>query len=151
MSPCIWARTGFAYTGAILMLLLVSVNAAGEQMQRFGDWEVHYVVLPSGFLKPDIAASYDIIRGRDRAFINISALDPQRRPAHARVRGSATNLLGQQQPLGFREITEGSAVYYVADLKHDHEETLRFEITVTPEGQREMRLEFQQKLYWEEP
>ena len=35
--------------------------AHAEQLQRFGDWEVHYVVLPSGFLKPDVAARIAVI------------------------------------------------------------------------------------------
>jgi hypothetical protein len=51
----------------------------------------------------------------------------------------------------FREATEGVAVYYLAEIKHSNEEVLRFKITIAPPDDREMLLEFQQKLYWEEP
>ena len=138
-------------TAAACMAILAFAPANAEQMQRFGDWEVHYIVLPSGFLKPDVAAGYGLVRGRDRAFINVSVLDPENRPATATIRGDITNLLGQRQELTFREIAEGGGVYYLGDIKHSNEEVLRFKIRITPPGESEMLLEFQQKLYWEEP
>jgi len=133
----------------ICCLVLSALGVHAEQMQRFADWEVHYVVLATEFLKPDIASRYGIIRGRDRSFVNIAVLDPDNMPSTATVSGYSTNLLGQQQPLQFREVTEGSAVYYLAELKHGDEEVLRFSITIAPPNAREMLLEFQQKLYWE--
>jgi hypothetical protein len=77
--------------------------------------------------------------------------DSEDRPTQVVITGYSTNLLGQQQVLAFREVAEGSAVYYLADFKHSNEEVLRFKITVAPPGERNMALEFQQKLYWEEP
>ena len=135
----------------MLWLVVMSMNGNAEQMKRFGGWEVHYVVLPSGFLKPDIATRYSIIRGRDRAFVNVSVLDSKDQPTRVAITGHSTNLLGQQQELVFREATEGVAVYYLAEIKHSNEEVLRFKITIAPPDDREMLLEFQQKLYWEEP
>jgi len=138
----------FAATSA---WVLCCAWAHAEQLQRFGDWEVHYVVLPSGFLKPDVAARYHIVRGRDRAFVNVSVLDPDGQPSKVNVSGHSTNLLGQRQTLAFREVSEGSAVYYLAEIKHSNEEVVRFKISVSGATSREMLLEFQQKLYWEEP
>jgi hypothetical protein len=135
----------------IATLLLSAALVRAEQMQSFGDWQVHYVVLASGFLKPEIAASYDVVRGRDHAFVNISVLDAKGQPTKVAMSGHTRNLLGQQQELGFREVAEGGAVYYLADIKHSDEETLRFEIRITPPDTAELRLKFQQKLYWEEP
>lgn len=135
----------------MLALTLPAISTHAEQMQRFGAWEVHYIVLPSGFLKPEIAAGYSIIRGRDRAFINISVLDAQDSPTKVTMVGHTTNLLGQQNELMFRQLVEADAVYYLAELKHSDEETLRFEIHITPPEGRAIRLKFQQKLYWEEP
>jgi len=135
----------------VAALLLVAMSGRAEQMQRFGAWEVHYVVLPSGFLKPDVAARYSIVRGRDRAFVNVSVLDAQGVPAEVGISGHSTNLLGQQQELAFRKASEGTAVYYLAELKHSNQEVLRFKINVIPPGGQKMLLEFQQKLYWEEP
>jgi hypothetical protein len=120
-------------------------------MQHFGGWDVHYIVLPTGFLKPGIAAGYDIVRGRDRAFVNVTILDDQGSPTKVAILGHATNLLGQRTELIFRQIAETGAVYFVADLKHSDEETLRFEIHITPPDGGDINLKFQQKLYWEEP
>ena len=80
----------FAATSA---WVLCCAWAHAEQLQRFGDWEVHYVVLPSGFLKPDVAAGYHIVRGRDRAFVNVSVLDPDGQPSKVDISGHSTNLL----------------------------------------------------------
>ena len=128
----------------VAALLLVAMSGWSEQMQRFGSWEVHYVVLPSGFLKPDVAARYGIVRGRDRAFVNVSVLDAEGIPAKVVISGHSTNLLGQQQELAFREATEGTAVYYLAELKHSNQEVLRFKISVIPTGGQKMLVEFQQ-------
>jgi len=132
-------------------LLLGTTLVRAEQMRSFGDWEVHYVVLASGFLKPDVAASYDVVRGRDHAFINISVLDGNGQPTRVAISGHVRNLLGQQQELRFREVAEGNAVYYLADIKHSNAENMRFDVRSTPPDEAELRLEFQQKLYWEEP
>lgn len=135
----------------VCWLVTGALDAHAEQLQRFAGWEVHYVVLPTEFLKPDIAGRYGIVRGRDRSFVNIAVLDPEQQPAAAAVTGQSTNLLGQQQALHFREVIEDSAVYYLAEIKHSDEEVLRFSITIAPPNEREMLLEFQQKLYWEAP
>ena len=122
-----------------------------EQRRSFGGWEVHYVVVPTGFLNPAVAARYGIARGRDRALVNVSILDPAGVPQRVEIEGSVKNLLGQLQPLEFREVTEGEAVYYLAAIKHTHEEVLRFELSVIAPAAPPMQFQFQQKLYWEEP
>ncbi len=143
-------RTSARWTFALL-LACATVLGQAEQRQSFGGWDVHYVVLPTGFLKPAIAAQYGITRGRDRALVNVSVLDPTGTPRKVRIEGSAKNLLGQLQPLAFREVTEGDAVYYLAAIKHTHEEVLRFDVSVTASEAPPMRLRFQQKLYWQAP
>jgi hypothetical protein len=134
-----------------LLLALATAPGQAEQRQSFGGWDVHYVVLPTSFLKPDIAAQYGITRGRDRALVNISVLDPAGVPRKVKIEGTVKNLLGQLLPLTFREVTEGDAVYYLAAVKHTHEEVLRFEISLSAAEAPPMQLKFQQKLYWEEP
>ena len=134
---------------AALACLLIG-KVAAEQSQSFGGWDVHYVVIPSTFLQPQIAAQYGITRAKDRALVNVSVIGQAGDATRCKVAGSASNLLGQRLELEFREVTEGDAVYYLAELKHDNEEVLRFRITARVPGEREMRLEFQQKLYWED-
>jgi len=129
---------------------LLSVLAQAEQMQRLGNWEVHYVLIPTTFLNKDIAANYQIDRGRDRALLNISVLDQEGNPAIAEITGRSTNLLGQVQPLDFAEVIEGSAVYYLAEVRHTDREVLRFEVDILPPDNLPQQLKFQQKVYWDD-
>jgi hypothetical protein len=128
---------------------LTAAGAAAERMQVIGDYRAHYSLVPTLFLKPDIAASYDIRRARDRALLNVSILDANGAPVRAGVSGTVRNLLEQQQALSFREVVEGSAFYYLAEVRHSDREVLRFAFDiVTPDGQNH-RLTFQQQMYWE--
>ena len=120
-------------------------------MQKFGKWEVHYVLVPTTFIKPAIAEQYGITRSRDLAMLNVSVLDETQQPTPVTISGHATNLLGQQQTLAFANVLEGSAVYYLATVKHTHQEVLRFEVRITPPGDTEKTLRFQQKVYWDNP
>ena len=132
-----------------LVLICLSGSALAEQMRKLGDWEVHYVLVPTTFLNKDIAASYQIERGRDRALVNISVLDTTGSPVVAEVTGRVTNLLSQSEELAFSEVTEGPAVYYLADVKHTDRDILRFEIRIVPPDQTTQVLTFQQRVYWE--
>jgi hypothetical protein len=118
-------------------------------MQKFGDWEVHYILVPTTFLKPAIAEQYGIVRGRDRAYLNISVLDRGLDPVPVDIDGTMTNLLGQQQHLEFREVREGNAIYYLTAIKYTDREVLRFEILLTPPEDSIKTLKFQQKMYWD--
>jgi hypothetical protein len=48
------------------------------------------------------------------------------------VSASAINLNGQLRGMALREIREGDAIYYIAELAIANEETLIFTIDVTP-------------------
>lgn len=128
----------------------VATPADAEQVFSIGDVEVHYIVVPTTFLRPQIANEYDLVRGRDRALVNISVLGPDGRAQSASITGTTRNLLGQSQTLEFRQITEGPAIYYLAQIRHADEEHHRIELTITLGNGRSERLAFQQKLYWEE-
>lgn len=138
----------FAFIPA-LVLACITMDAKAEQMRKLGDWEVHYVLVPTTFLNKDIAASYQIERGRDRALVNISVLDENGSPVVAEVTGRVTNLLSQTEELEFTEVTEGPAVYYLADVKHTDRDMLRFEVRIIPPDQTTQVLEFQQRVYWD--
>ena len=140
-----------AFVAATCAAAFSPAPAEAEQVERFGDWEVHYVVVPSTFLTPEIAAAYQIVRAKDRSFINVSVLGPSGEPKQVRITGRQTNLLGQSQQLAFREVNEGVAYYYLAEIKHGKEEVVRFKINIERADGAEMPLEFQQKLYWDEP
>lgn len=130
-------------------LCAAMTSAWAEQKMTFGEYEVHYIVLPTTFLNAEIADKYDLPRGRDRALVNISVLDADGIPVKAQVTGSTQNLLGQRQQLSFAEVTEGSAVYYLALLRHADQEFHQLSLDVKlPDGQ-VGELRFQQKMYWD--
>ncbi len=131
-------------------LLLLPGIAAGEQMQRFGGFEAHYIVFPSTFLQASLAQQYGLRRGPGLAVVNISVLGESGRGAACAIVGHAKNLLGQVSPLTFREVREGDAVYYLAEVRHSDQEVLRFSLTITPTDASPFSLNFQQRLYAEE-
>ena len=87
-----------AWSLALLACLTAAVSHA-QQMQRFGEFELHYIVIPTTTLQPDIAARYDISRGKDKALCNISVIDANGKGVPALLEGSTQNLLGQRQDL----------------------------------------------------
>ncbi|EVU14273.1 hypothetical protein D046_5262 [Vibrio parahaemolyticus V-223/04] len=68
----------------------------------------------------------------------------------AKVGGHAKNLIGQTQKLTFREIKEGEAIYYLAELPITHEETFTFDIDVKAGNKGSGKLKFTQKFFVEE-
>jgi hypothetical protein len=134
---------------ALLLALGLGAVAQAEQMQRIGSFEAHYSVVPTMFLKPDVAARYGITRGRDRALVNVAVLDRDDAPVRAAVSGRIRNLLEQDQPLEFREVTEGEAVYYLAEIRHGDRDVLRFAIDIETPDQTDHLVEFQQRMYWD--
>ncbi|NQZ49174.1 MAG: DUF4426 domain-containing protein [Moritella sp.] len=131
----------------LAITLLVSAAANAEQMQKLGDWDVHYIAFPSTFLTSDIASDYDINRSKYLGIINISVLDSDTLKAQAvTMTVTARNLLGNIRELDVREIREQNAIYYIAEVPHRNEETYRIKVTISS-GNQTQELKFQQKFY----
>lgn len=138
-------------TWAVVALLASAIanNAWAEQQKTFGDYQVHYMVLPTTYLTAKVADQYDLPRGRDRALVNISVLDASGIAVHADISGNTENLLGQRQSLSFSEVTEGDAIYYLALLRHADEEFHRIAIDVSLPNGEIGELRFQQQMFWD--
>ena len=125
--------------------------ANAQKSEMFGPYELHYSVVNSTFLEPDIAATYGITRGKNSAFINLAVrehtdgksdeqigkksgeqTDTQTLPRSMLLQGKTWDLI-QNQSLEFQEIREGDAVYYIAEFKFINEEWRFFEIDFRPE------------------
>ena len=135
------------------LLLLLASQSAGAKSLQFGAFEVHYTVVNSTFVDPDVAAHYQIIRARDRAFVNLAVreqlADGSDRAVTAKMEGRTWDLF-QNQFLEFREVREGEAIYYIADFKFSDGELRFFDIAVLPAGaQRSKQIKFQHKVYVE--
>ena len=140
------SRAAFACVG-----LLFGLHAAhSEQFERFGEWRVHYIAFNASVLSPEIAERYGIVRGANKALVNITAVGPSGRGEKVAVRGAFKNLLDQSTKLDFREIDDGEAVYYLAAFDFDHAENLRFEITLDLPEHGTETFRFQHALYRED-
>ncbi|MCZ6828859.1 MAG: DUF4426 domain-containing protein [Gammaproteobacteria bacterium] len=140
----------------ILLLLLtpiVAMSAHAQQSERFGPYEVHYSVVNSTFLSPEISAQYGIARGKTRAILNLAVREHQAdgatlaRPAE--LQGRTWDLF-QNQFFEFQEIREGEAIYYIGEFKFSDKELRFFDVLILPEGaSRSYQLRFQHKVYVE--
>lgn len=136
----------------VLCALLLSIQQAdAQQSERHDAFEIHYSVVNTTFLKPDIAASYGITRGKKRAILNLSVrehLDDGSTIARTMLLKGRTWDLIQNQFLDFEEIREGPAVYYIAEFKFINEEWRFFEVDFRPEGaDKTYTLKFKHQLY----
>ena len=120
--------------------------------QEFGPYVVHFNALATDQVPAEIAATYGIVRSKNRAMLNVSILKKSEgnpgTAVPATVKASATNLTGQFKNTRVREIREGNAIYYIAELAVAHGETLTFNIEATPENEVEpFMIRFQRQFF----
>ncbi len=144
----------------MLFLVLFVQNLAAEQKEVFdgpdgSEYEVHYIAFSSTMLDPEVARQYDLMRSRALGLLNISVIkveeDGSRSAVGASVEAKMTNDIQQHQFLSFRQVVEGSAIYYLSQLQHREGEPLKFTVTVYPEGSRKpLSFQFSQHFYSED-
>lgn len=121
--------------------------------EKFGDYTVHYNVFHSTDIPAKVAESYKLVRGKDRALLNVSLTKTENGQTSlglpAKVSGITRNLMQQQQALTFIEIKEGDATYYLAPFVFNNEEVLHFDIGVIQGDNKPMALTFNRTLYTE--
>ncbi len=136
----------------ISALSLASLNSYAENSKEFGDYVIHYNAFRSDTISPDVAKQYGLTRASNRILINIAVLkkvlNTTGKPTSSKVTGHASNLTGQLKNLEFKEITEGNAIYYLANTKISDGEFLKFDIKIIPEGEtRAARLRFDKRFF----
>ena len=122
---------------SLMLLVLFASAASAQQSEMFGPYELHYSVVNTTFLEPEVAATYGITRGEKRAILNLSVrekLEDGTDVARSMLLKGRTWDLIQNQFLEFKEIREGSAIYYIAEFKFINEEWRFFEVDFRPEG-----------------
>ncbi|TVO86402.1 DUF4426 domain-containing protein [Shewanella algae] len=137
-----------------LTLLLCLGSLAGvaqaEQKQTVGQFDIHYMALGSTFLTPSIAKSYGIERSRYTGIINIAVLDTSEEGNPAvpvEISGLANNLIDARMQLKFREIREGDAIYYIAEVPYRDDQEINFQILIKRGNELNTTLAFKQKFY----
>lgn len=138
------------YLLSFFYTLLAISTAQAEQFEKFGPYELHYAVVNTTFLDPEVAATYGITRGEKRAIINLAVLDTSEagNPARTMLLKGRTWDLIQNQFLTFEEIREGDSIYYIAEFKFINEEWRFFEMDFRPENADEtFTFKFKHQLY----
>ncbi len=113
-----------------------AAEASGIAAKDFGDYIVHFNAISTDQLTPEVAKTYNIVRSRNRALLNVSIIKKVPGTTGQSVPGSVAALVandtGQLKDANIREIREGDAVYYIADFPVSNAETLVFTVDVTP-------------------
>lgn len=113
-----------------------AAEAATVSSRDFGNYVVHFNALSTDQLTAEIAKNYNIVRSKNRAMLNVSILKKAAGttgvPVTGTVSAQAANLNGQLKDVNIREIREGDAIYYIADIPVSNGETLVFTVDVTP-------------------
>jgi len=136
----------------ILALSLASLNSYAENSKEFGDYVVHYNAFRSDTISPEVAKQYGLARANNRVLINIAVLkkvmNTTGKPTSSKVTGHASNLTGQLKKLEFNEITEGNAIYYLAETKISDGEFLKFDLKIIPDGEtKAARVRFDKRFF----
>jgi len=146
--------------GLLLFFFAATVQAQVDQpkeistTEKFGDYTVHYNVFNSTDIPAKVAEVYKLVRGKDRALVNINLTKTENGSTSlglpAVVSGASKNLMQQKQALKFIEIKEGDATYYIAPLVFTNEEVLHFDIQVGADANaKPMTFTFNRTLYTE--
>lgn len=134
-------KSAIRFLVPMVLLLGAAQPQADDQISSFDDYIVRHSVIPSTFIKPDVAEQYDLVRSRSMALLNVSVQkrdgepdDPIRAVA-AHLEGHITNNVQQQQRLSFRQVREGDAIYYLAQFQYRDGELVVFNLNVSPHGE----------------
>lgn len=111
---------------------------AGATFIEAGDWVVHFNAMTTDQLSPEMATAYEITRSNDRPMVTLSVLRADdNSPVRADIELRAVNLTDQVKTFTVRMEEEQDAIYYLGFSRGTrvvNQETLRFEVSVTPEG-----------------
>ncbi|WP_040816860.1 DUF4426 domain-containing protein [Aequoribacter fuscus] len=121
-----------------ISLMLVASHANAQMSERFDEYELHYSFVNTTFLSPEIAAQYQITRGKRHGILMLSLRRHQdgidgTQPSAMNVSGTTSDLIRKDE-LKFREIREDGAVYYIAPFKFINEEFRHFYIDFQAAG-----------------
>lgn len=116
----------------VISLMLLATHANAQMSERFDEYELHYSFVNTTFLSPEIAAQYQITRGKRHGILMLSLRKHQdgidgTQPSAMNVSGTTSDLIRKDE-LKFKEIREDGAVYYIAPFKFINEEFRHFYI-----------------------
>ena len=112
--------------------------AIAQQSEMFGPYELHYSVVNTTFIEPEVAATYNLVRGEKRAILNLAVrehdADGKTVARPMQLKGRSWDLIQKTDQLAFQEVREGPAIYYIAEVEFLDKEWRHFEVHFRPEG-----------------
>lgn len=112
-----------------------TAEPAAASSAVIGDHIVHFSAQSTDQLPPEVARTYNFVRSKNRAMLNVSVLDAATKNAvTAMVSVKTVNLTGQLKNITMRKIVEQDAIYYIGETPVANRETLIFDINITPQG-----------------
>jgi hypothetical protein len=122
---------------SVFFLLTLGTFAQAENSKEFSDHIVYFNAFPTDSLPSQMTKQYGLKRSKNYAMINISVMKKGTGVpvgVKSKVVGKLKNLMGQSRTLEFREIKEGNAVYYIAQIGVQSKEIVHFHVDITPDG-----------------
>lgn len=140
------------YALSTVMSLSFAMHVHAASNQDFGDIQIHWSVLPSTFLSPEVAKANNLQRSKGIGIINIAIMkendDGTMSPMGGQVEGKVSNDIQQVRFLAFRRVQEGDAVYFIAEYQYSSGELMTFNVTARPTGeQRDLPVRFAHTLF----
>lgn len=120
--------------------LAYGLTSQAENAKEFADHIVYFNAFPTDSLPAQMTKQYGLKRSKNYAMVNISVMEKGAGTpvgVKSSVTGKLKNLMGQTRELEFREIKEGKAVYYIAQIGVQSKETVNFNIDIKPDGGQE--------------
>lgn len=130
----------------IACLLLAAGSVGAQQTQQVGDYTVYYSALPSGFLTPEIAREYGVLRSRTRGVLLVS-IKRGAAPVEARIEARVGPGGGRLQPLALRSVRTGEIVSYLGSFAIADGESRQFSLEITPANGKSFTLSFSQEFF----
>jgi hypothetical protein len=144
-------RSPFVIWSGFLLSLLLATGSSHANEVEFDRHVVHYTVVNTTFLSPDVARAYNIRRSSRRALVNVVILKREGNGMESvpgSVSGHAVNLNRQLRNLSFRQVRDGDAYYHLAEVAVRPGEVLDFNLRVSAAGDDEtMPVNFRQSFY----
>lgn len=142
----------FLWQPLLLVVLSLPLSAWAAQYEDFDNYRIHYSAFKADMISPEIAKAHGLTRSKYRAIVNITVQKKDESgvysAVHAKVEGTARDIYSKVRNLNMQEITEGKAIYYLAEFPFTDEQNLDFEISVIPEGERSVRqISFSQQFF----
>lgn len=137
MANTFTVRYFFCLLAIVFLGLLLSRNSIAQDniSHETEQHIIYYNVFNSSLIPADVASTYNLIRAKDRVYINVAVVKKSGGYGFApsSLKGIYRNLMQQRFELEFIEIKEATATYYLAPIRFNNEEILHLDITVKPE------------------